>query len=283
MSIGRRHFATLGAAVLACAVSVHSQENGSDARARAALDDMRAAYQSLEAFHIKVKWTARYTGSMSADDFPLPGPDTIELRLQRPNKFFMAASAKRSGKPTSYTIVSDGTSLWYWRSATNTYTQTGAPTNLLALPKLLPPDAIGTMDGTSWNADSIMEWDLLTGGPDLVTEGSLAGGTLTMTGPEKLGNVPVAVVRMNSPDGAPFSFESRIYLGVENHLVRGQSITARGKNEDTGKDFSVVMQAVYEVHDARPRFGAADFTFVPPPGAKRGGAEHPETRKARRR
>ena len=82
----------------------------------------------------------------------------------------MEASAKGdNGKPSRYLIVSDGTNLWHWRSAPNTYTQ----------------------------------------------------------------------------------------------------VAARGKNPETGKDFSVTMRAVYDVHETRPRFTAADFAFTPPRGAKK--------------
>jgi hypothetical protein len=79
-----------------------------DPRVRAKLEESRAAYRTLDALHVKVSWTARYTGSMSRDDFPLPGPDTLELRMQRPNKVYLAASSRTGERPSSYLIVSDG-------------------------------------------------------------------------------------------------------------------------------------------------------------------------------
>ena len=74
---------------LACAAfSLHTQPPATGQSAETALPRMEAAYSKLAALHIKVRWSAKYTGSMSADDFPPPGPDTFELRMQRPNKRF---------------------------------------------------------------------------------------------------------------------------------------------------------------------------------------------------
>ena len=247
-----------------------------DARARAALENMRAAYKSLEALHIKVRWTAQYTGDMSADDFPLPGPETLELRMQRPNKFFMAASANRDGKPSSYLIVSDGTSLWYWRSGANTYTQTRAPATLTEMARLLPDNAIGTVDGTSWTADTIIEWDQLVS--EIAPLQGVPGVAITIAS-ERIGDAPVDVIRTKSTDEVVklmgVASEVNLYLSAVNHLVQGYKLDVNGKNEDTGKNFSVNMQAIYDVFDAQPRFGATDFVFTPPPGAKEVAAPRP--------
>lgn len=263
--------ATIGAAALLATITLQSQAGGTDARARALLDEMRAAYSSLEAFHIKVRWTARYSGGMSADDFPLPGPDDLELRMQRPNKLFMSASAKRDGKTWSYRVVSDGTSLWFWRSAANIYTQGKAPAALTEMARLLPDDAIGTFDGSNWDADTIMEWDLLIHEtpPASSVEGS--GFAITAAAQEKIGGTPVDVIRMKSADASPIPIEISLYLSAANHLIQGYRLASRGKHPETGKDFSVTMQSVYDVHDAQPRFTAADFTFTPPPGATKKG------------
>jgi len=270
MTFSNRRVLT-GAAVLAssCVIALHSQQADSRSRAQAALEQTYAAYKALNAFHAKIKWTAKYSGGMTADDFPVPGPDTIELRMQRPNKFFMATSSKRLGKPSSYLIVSDGTSLWCWRSWTNTYVETKAPAALSEMAKLLPDDAIGTSDGSAWEADSIIEWDLLATNQDPLQGAADAGVVFTLTGPEKLGDAQVNVLRLSAPAGLPFSLETRLYLGVTNHLVRAHGLSARGKHPETGKDFTVEMQAVYEIHNTQPKFTDADFRFVPPPGAKR--------------
>ena len=67
----------------------------------------------------------------------------------------------------------------------------------------------------------------------------------------------------------PIEFEDTYYLSASSHLIQGCLQTARGKHPDTGKDFSVVMRATYDVHETQPRFTAADFAFTLPPGAKR--------------
>jgi outer membrane lipoprotein-sorting protein len=260
-------------AALVCTVGVRSQDAGVDARARSAIERMHAAYKSLDALHVKVTWTARYSGDMSRDDFPLPGPEVLEIRMQRPNRFYMEASAKGdNGTPTRYLIVSDGTNLWHWRSAPNTYTQVAAPATLADMPRLLPDDAIGTFDGLTWTNDSIMEWDLLVDDVGLAKELAESGWAVTLGAPEKIGNTAVDVVRLKAPTDSPwipFAVQDTYYLSASSHLLQGCLMTAHGKNPETGKDFSVTMRAVYDVHETQPRFTATDFTFTPPPGAKK--------------
>ena len=211
---------------------------------------------------------------MSRDDFPLPGPEVLELRMQRPNRFYMEASATGdNGKPTRYLIVSDGTNLWHWRSATNTYIQSAAPATLADIPRLLPDDAIGTYDGVTWTADDIMEWDLLADvdANNLIKLLGESGMAITLGAHERIGQTAVDVVRLKWPTSTmmPFATEATYYLSASSHLLQGYLLTARGKNEDTGKDFSVTMRAVYDVHETQPRFTATDFAFTPPLGAKK--------------
>jgi len=259
-------------AALACTAGVQSQDAGVDARARSAIEQMRAAYKSLDALHIKVTWTARYSGDMAPDDFPLPGPEVLELRMQRPNRFYMEASAKGdNGKPTRYLIVSDGTNLWHWRSATNTYLQLAAPATLADMVRLLPDDAIGTYDGVTWTIDDITEWDLLVDDVDPMKSYEGSGMAIALGAPQRIGQAAVDVVQFKllvSPT-MPFASETTYYLSASNHLIQGCLLSARGKNPDTGKDFSVTMRATYDVHETQPRFTAADFAFTPPRGAKR--------------
>src|SRR5262245_7423140 len=138
-----RSLAVVSLLTCGATVALESRQSASDTRGQAALNEMYAAYKTLAALHVKVKWTAKYTGGMTADDFPLPGPDEIELRMQRPNRIFLKATSKKFGKPASYSIVSDGTNLWFWRSWTNTYLQVNAPATLAGLEAALPDDAIG--------------------------------------------------------------------------------------------------------------------------------------------
>ena len=96
-------------------VLLHAQQPATDPAAGNALAKMDAAYQTLPALHIKVQWSAKYSGDMSEEDFPLPGPNTLELKMQRPNKLFLSSSSKHFGKQSSYLIVCDGTTLSYWQ------------------------------------------------------------------------------------------------------------------------------------------------------------------------
>jgi hypothetical protein len=242
MAVVRR--ATIAALVYG-AVSLHAQRPAPDPAAEAALARMDAAYKTLAALHVKVRWSARYTGGMSADDFPLPGPDMLELRMQRPNRLFLAAASKRSGRQSSFLVVSDGTTLSYWTSWTNSPRQMKAPATLAGMARLLPDNVIGaSFDGT-WESQSIAEWDLLAddGGLSAAKAAAGSGVLLTITGPEKLGGAQVNVVRIGSPAGVlPFTFEQRLYLDVETYLLRGLATSARGKNPENGRDFTVEMQ-----------------------------------------
>ena len=266
-----RAIAVITAVILSATAGVHSQTGAADPRARAALEQMQAAYKSVGALHLKVKWTATYAGSLSRDDFPLPGPDELELRMQRPNKFYMFTTTRDGGRPAQYSIVSDGVNLWHWRSWTNTYTETTAPAALADLARVLPEDVIGVSDGSEWNAQSIMEWDLLVADSMPTSKLGEMGFAIVLGPPEKIGAAEVNVVRLSSPAGpqVPMSTAVTYLLDGSTHLIRGYSMSTRGKHPDNGRDFTVTMRATYDVHETQPRFTAADFVFTPPRGAKR--------------
>ncbi len=259
----------IGVLLLWAAIPARAQQPDAE-QALKALRQMEAAYKSVDALHVRIAWSAKYGGSMSANEFPLPGPETLELKMQRPNKFFMSATTKRLGSSSSYMVVSDGTTLSYWRSSTNTYVQVMAPPTLAGMVKLLPTSAIGTIVNGSWQADSILEWDAIVGEGGLIApSASAASGQLAMGEPETLGNTKVTVVRVAPPARAvPFRVEQRFYLDPATSLVRGLATSARGRHPDNGRDFSVEMLARYDVFTAQPAFSDTDFTFVPPRGAK---------------
>jgi outer membrane lipoprotein-sorting protein len=232
---------------------------------------MEAAYKTIDALHIKVKASARYSGGMSADDFPPPGPDTLELRMQRPNKVFLSAASRRDGEQSSYLVVSDGATLSYWRSWTNSFVQTKAPAVLTGIARQLPDDAIGTVVDGTWEVQDIFEWDLLADdrAPSIMKALGAAGGVLTTTGPEKQGGALVYVVRLTTLPGAlPFTIEQRYDLDAASYLLRGLAVSARGKHPESGRDFTVEMRAQYELFSTQPTFSDADFRFVAPRGAR---------------
>jgi hypothetical protein len=167
--------------------------------------------------------------------------------------------------------VSDGTNLWHWRSAPNTYTQVAAPATLADMPRLLPSDAIGTFDGVTWTNDTIMEWDLLVDEVPTMKDLAESGMAITLGAPSRIGKTAVDVVQLKSPaePGVPFSTEVTYYLSASSHLIQGYLLTTRGKHPEIGTDFSVTMRAAYDVLETRPRFTAADFAFTPPRGAKK--------------
>ena len=259
------------AASMCVAVSLHAQQPATNAAAETALARMESAYTTLPALHIKARWSAKYSGGMSAEDFPLPGPDVLELRMQRPNKLYMSSASKRDGSQSSYLVVSDGITLTYWKSSTNSFIQKKAPAALADIAALLPDDAIGvTIDGT-WEEESIAEWDLLAD-PRARSIRKIAdglSGLLTLTGSEKMANAQVNVVRLALPSGAlPFEIEQRFYLDAESYLLRGLATSARGKHPETGRDFTVEMRAVYDLHNTQPTFNDSAFRFVAPRGAQ---------------
>jgi len=252
---------------------LHAQQPATNAAAETALARMEAAYKTLPALHIKVRWSAKYSGGMSADDFPLPGPDSLELRMERPNKFYLSAASKRDGKQSRYMVVSDGTTLTYWRSSTNSFIQKNAPATLSGIAGLLPDTVIGFAIDNSWEAESIAEWDLLADAraPSPAKAAAADGAVLTLTGPEKLGDAQVNVVRLAVPSGAlPFEIEQRYHLDAESYLLRGMATSARGKHPENGRDFTVEMRAVYDLHTTQPTFGDDAFRFVAPRGARPG-------------
>src|SRR5688572_12624007 len=143
-------------AIIAGAALSPGGQRDTTAAGGALVAKMEAAYKTLDALHIKVKSSARYSGGMTAEDMPPPGPDTLELRMQRPNKLFVSAATRRHGDQSSYLVVSDGATLSYWRSWTNSFVQTKAPTTLAGIARLLPDDAIGTFADHTWEDQSIL-------------------------------------------------------------------------------------------------------------------------------
>jgi len=260
-------------AIIAGAALSPGGQRDTSAAGEALVAKMEAAYKTLDALHIKVESSARYSGGMSAADMPPPGPDTLELRMQRPNKLFVSAASRRHGEQSSYLVVSDGVTLSYWRSWTNSFVQTKAPAVLAGIARQLPDDAIGTFADHTWEDQSILEWDLLADDrtPSITKELGASGGVLTTTGPEKQGGALVYVIRLTTPPAPgvlPFTIEQRHYLDAESYLLRGLATSARGKHPENGRDFTVEMRAQYELFSTQPTFSDADFRFVAPRGAR---------------
>jgi outer membrane lipoprotein-sorting protein len=261
---------TLAAIVFGAAVSPGSQPD-TTAASKALLEKMEAAYKTLDALHIKVKSSARYSGGMSADDMPPPGPDTLELRMQRPNKLFLSAASRRDGQQSSYLVVSDGATLSYWRSWTNSFVQMKAPAVLAGIARQLPDPVIGTVVDGTWQSQDILEWNLLMDDrtPSIPQELVASGAGLKTAGPQKQAGALVHVVWLTTASSdLPFTIEQRYYLDAESFLLRGVDLSARGRHPETDRAFTVEMREQYELFSTRPTFTDADFRFVAPRGAR---------------
>ena len=182
--------------------------------------------------------------------FLCPDPTRSSCGWSGRTSFYLSATSKRDGKQSSYMVVSDGTTLTYWRSATNSFIQKKAPARSVGVSRGCSriPSSV-SRSTTTWEEESIAEWDLLADARAPPPTKSLAaqGAGLTLTGPEKLGDAQVNVLRLTTQDGAlPFAIEQRYYLDAESHLLRGLATSARGKHPENGRDFTVEMRGVYE-------------------------------------
>src|SRR5262249_32338053 len=86
--------------------------------------------------------------------------------------------------------------------------------------------------------------------------------------PAKVGDVDVDVINIGiNGDGAPISLNIRFQVGQKDHLIHGLVVENNGK-DGAGKDAKFRLDLTYDLVDTSPTFAAADFTFIPPPGAK---------------
>jgi outer membrane lipoprotein-sorting protein len=247
-----------GAAVVLCllwgvlaggSVTAGAQEPKPDPKAQALVDQMVTAYRDLPALHEKVTltWTA------------LPGapaeggtPKSLELRWQKPNRFALSYEEEKAGKPVRHQAVSNGVTLWQWRSDTNVAAKDKAPAKPVASPV---PGA------------GLPEIGILFAGKNPFVELPL-GATFAVGKPEKLGELDLDVLEARIAEkDVPFSGILRVKLGQKDHLIRSMLFEGGGKDPDSNKDQSFKIEAVYEVN-AAPTFTPADFAFTPPPGAK---------------
>ena len=110
---------------------------GHNAAAETALARMEAAYKTFPALHIKVRWSAKYSGGMSAKIF-LTRTRLAGVKDGAADKFYLSAASKRDGERSRYMVVSDGTTLTYWRSSTNSLIQKNTPATLSGVARPLP-------------------------------------------------------------------------------------------------------------------------------------------------
>lgn len=230
------------------AVSACAQETKPDPKAQAVLDQMIAAYTALNALHLKA--TVKRTGN-APPIMPVTIPESLEMRLLRPNKLWFYYVEKSGAKVKKRQVVSDGTNLWRWESDTNIYTKTKAPGLFRDFPRLPVLVEMGIL----------FEQDPFQDLPP--------NAHITLGEPIKVGDTDVDVVEIKiAEEGTPFTVVFKLLIGQKDHLMRGLSFEESGKDPQSGKDHSFKMELTYSLVNAAPDFKTADFVFTPPPGAK---------------
>lgn len=232
------------------AVSACAQETKPDPKAQAVLDQMLAAYKALNALHMKA--TMKLTGN-APQIMPGTIPESLEMRLLRPNKLWLHYVEKSGAKVQKEQVVSDGTNLWRWQSATNIYTKTKAPGLFRDFPRL--PDIGPEMDILFREQNPFQNFP--------------PNAHITLGEPIKVGDTDVDVVEIKiAEEETPFTVAVKLLIGQKDHLMRGLSFEGSGKDPQSGKDLNFKMESTYSLVNAAPDFKTADFVFTPPPGAK---------------
>jgi outer membrane lipoprotein-sorting protein len=236
------------------AVHAGAQENKRDPKVQTVLDQMMTAYKNIQALHLKA--TMKVTGIVPPE-IAEGMPENVEFRLQRPNKIWLESTGRHTRITIQHLIVSDGEYLWRWETGMNAFTKTKSPSVLKEidnLPNDLPEFEI-LFDEQNPFKDMLLE------------------GTVTLGTPIKQNDVDVDVLeaRMDAPD-VP-SMTLKIMVGQKDHLVRGGTISGKGKHPMTGRDFDFKCELIYSIINATPTFTPADFVFTPPPGIKSRDAE----------
>ncbi len=244
--------ASLGAILCVIAGLSHAQDAKTaikrDPKVQAVIDQMLAAYKSLGALHLKISVKINGPTDMFAG-----APDSVELRLQKPNKLFLASSAHaaKTGLDRKL-IVSDGSSLWLWTSVANTYTKAKAS---------------ATLKGVTTLGDDLPEFEILFNDKDPFAD--IPGATaMTLAAPAKLGDVDVDVLTTKVAEpGVPFTLAVQLMVGQKDHLLHAMVFEGSGK-DPMGKDTKFDLHMTYDVVNTAPVFAPTDFTFVPPAGSK---------------
>jgi outer membrane lipoprotein-sorting protein len=211
-----------------------------DARAKAALDAMPAAYKKLNALH--VRYSSKIEGSPEPFSF---APRSLEMRYQKPNRIRLEYTMEVNGKPRRTMIVSDGKTLWSWDSLSNQYAKRQAPA---AFKSSDFPDSPGP------------EFEYLFGGENPFE--SFPPGINVSIGEEKSGATTLDAVKMEGAFGQE-KFEVVLLLDRSDRMIRGMRMTI-----SNAPDKTAALQMTYSLFNPSPAFTAADFKFTPPAGAK---------------
>lgn len=252
-----------GIAVALCmplgAFAQDKPETKLDPKVKEAFEQAYKMYQGLNSLHEKITVTASGSAEMLGGSMP----DSLEIRYQKPNKLWVQQSEKKKdGTIDRHLVVSDGTTVWRWESASNTYTKQKAPATFKAFSNL--PSGTPEADALFRDKDPF--------------EGLPAEAQMKMGQPTKVGDVDVDVIDATlAQPGVDISFKLQILIGQKDRLFRGISFNGGGK-DPSGKEMKMDLKMDYTIVNPAPTFTPADFAFTPPQGAKlAGGTPQPGT------
>src|SRR5258708_8215696 len=230
--------------------SAYAQAPKRDAKVQATIDQMALAYRALRSVHIKMvmKPTVSDPGFLKT----YSGPESMEIKLQRPNKISLEQWRIAGGQRTHSMIVCDGVNLWKWESGIGTVAREKAPESISDI-KTVPND-LPEMDVLLRNKDPFVDFTM--GGAEI---------PLTMGASAKFGDADAESIEAKIPtEGSPISGVLRVRIGQKDHLVRSLSFEGGGKDPKTGKDVTFKFEMTYPILNPSPVFTQADFKFVPP-------------------
>jgi hypothetical protein len=228
---------------------VGAQQSRFDPKAQAVLDQTMTVYNNLSALRQKTYLRIR---TDAPEQTSPKGDFQIELRWQKPNMvWYRELTVVTKGKPQGQIIVCDGTSLWRWQSATNTYTRSKAPASFAFLAAL--PEAPTTFDMLFRHKNPFLDFT-----PPM---------NFVLSTPDQVGNVDVDVM-----EGTPLSplkrMSVRVLVGQKDHLFREMAMGAVVMDPKTRKLAHLEVTETVQFLDASPTFRASDFSFTPPPGSR---------------
>ncbi len=225
-----------------------AQTSKHDPKALAILDRCAAAIKALPALHEKVTITS---AAERPDTLTSPAKKAIEIKFQRPNKLWLTLDEAGAGRTR---IISDGHTLWRWSSKSNSYSRIRAPKEFAEIENL--PDLTPDLAVLFGKIPDFKLWP----GPDV---------QMKPVPPPKTGDNGLDMLEgdLRSP-GVKVGAKVTLTLNRTDHLIRSVTFASTGTDSAQSKPYSFKMDMNYEVVDPLPSFGAADFRFSPPPGAK---------------
>ena len=214
-----------------------------DPQARTTLDAMTAAYKALKSY------TATVTVESGAGGRTQKG--TATLAFQRPGRAKVVMSDETG--PSAESLV-NGSGLFLASLRDNQYVKRPAPPGDAAIPAVLS-EARGALLPT------------LAGSPEFLSRlFTQPGVTVGLGTPATVADVPTDTVAVSFTPAPGAQIRITLSVSTEDHLLRQLTETVhetRGGQTQTLTHVETVTEQALD-----PALTAADFAFVPPPGAK---------------